>query len=68
MRRVKNHWQNCGIVQEVRRRQYFTDEMSENMKHRRKIRELKEKKREEYLRKIGKLKRKGFDKFGRRID
>jgi len=68
MRKVKNQWKNSGIVQEVKRRDYFVEEPSENMKHREKIKELEEQRREAYLRKIGKLKRKGFDKFGRRID
>lgn len=68
MRRVKNQWKNSGIVMEVKHREYFTKVMSENMRHRQKIKDLEDKRREDYLRKIGKLKKKGFDKFGRRID
>jgi ribosomal protein S21 len=68
MRRVKNQWKNSGIVQEVKRRQYFTKPMSDNMKHQQAVQQMKQKKKEEYLEKIGELKEQGFDKFGRRKD
>lgn len=68
MRRVKNQWQNSGIVQEVKRRQYYTKPMSDNMKHRQAVQQMKQKQKEEYLKKIGQLQQQGFDKFGRRKD
>lgn len=55
MRRVKRRWQQSGKLLQARKVQFFVEKKSKNVQRNQRVKYIKRIKKEDYLRKIGRL-------------
>lgn len=55
MRRVKDTWKRSGKILQARKIQYFQPKQSKNVKRTQTVTKISKNKKQDYLRKIGKL-------------
>lgn len=55
MRRVKRRWQQSGKLLQARKVQFFVEKKSKNVQRDQRVKYIKRIKKEDYLRKIGRL-------------